>query len=256
SMQLDLSLRKSMHENASYYYDLAKEARQKAERIREKIEETKKKLAIREKALSKPKTQKAPSRKREWYEQFHWFFTSGNRLCIGGRSAQQNELLYSKHLEDRDLFYHADIQGASVVILKDGANASEDELREAAQFAVSFSKAWQSGFPSADVYCVKKAQTSKYAHGQYVAKGSFIITGERKWFKGMKLELRVGKGPHGVEAVPASSTVRLEDEMLLKPGAVQKQKIAQQAAKRFNIPVDEAVLVIPSGNSRVANSKI
>ena len=82
---------------------------------------------------------------------------------IGGRNAQQNDIAFSRYMEDDDLFFHADIQGASAVILKNGKSASEEELQEAAQFAASFSKAWINGNAAVDVYAVEKKQLSKHA---------------------------------------------------------------------------------------------
>jgi len=54
-----------------------------------------------------------------------------------------------------DLFFHADIDGAPVAVMKTGGrNAGDQDLMEAAQFAASYSAAWKFGYGSVDVYCV------------------------------------------------------------------------------------------------------
>jgi hypothetical protein len=127
---------------------------------------------------------------REWYEKFYWFFTSEGTLAIGGRSAQQNELINSKYFEDGDIFFHANIFGASFVVLKNGASASEKIKAETAQFAACFSKAWDEGQSSVDVFSARRDQVSKSQASGYLATGSFLIKGEREWYRNVKLELR------------------------------------------------------------------
>ena len=69
-------------------------------------------------------------------------------MIIGGRDADQNESLVRKLLEPNDIFVHADIHGASAVIVKCVGKISEKALREASVIAASFSKAWKQGLAS------------------------------------------------------------------------------------------------------------
>lgn len=251
-MKLKLFINKSVHENAAYYYELAKEAKKKSEGTEKAIEETKKEI---EKAKKREKEEKAVRIKREkkWFEKFHWFYTSEGKLAIGGKNAQQNDIVYKKHMEDNDLFFHADIQGGSAVILKDGANASEEELQETAQFAASFSNAWKNGNASVDVYAVKKEQLSKTATGGFVPTGAFAITGKRTWFKSTKLGLKIGKGEHEIEILPEISKRKLENEVRLVPLKTGKEKgdIAKYLAKQFEVDVTELLEIIPAGKSKI-----
>ena len=36
---------------------------------------------------------------REWFEKFHWFYTSEGFLCIGGRDSTSNEIIIKKHTD-------------------------------------------------------------------------------------------------------------------------------------------------------------
>ena len=53
-----------------------------------------------------------------WFEKFNWFVSSENYLVIAGRDGQQNETLVRRYLRAGDVYVHADIHGASSVIIK------------------------------------------------------------------------------------------------------------------------------------------
>ena len=250
-MRIKLFINKSIHENAAYYYELAKEARKKAEGVEKAIEETKKEIEMVKTRKETKKVRIKPE--REWFEKFHWFYTSGGRLAIGGKNAQQNDIVVKKYMEDSDLFFHADIQGGSVVILKDGTKASEEELLEAAQFAASFSNAWKNGNASVDVYAVRKEQLSKAVSGGFIQTGAFAIIGERRWFRDTKLGLKVGVGEKGVEVLPERSRKKLKEEILLTPstGGKEKGEIARGIAKRLGVDVTDILEIVPNGKSKI-----
>jgi len=250
-MLLKLFYEKSVHENAAYYYELAKESRQKAAGLEDAIKQTEKEIGNAKKGKKKEVRVK---REKEWYEKFHHAFSSGGKLMIGGRNAQQNDLVVSKYMEDNDLFFHADIQGGAAVVLKDGSSASEDELKEAAQFAASFSKAWVNGNAAVDVYAVKKEQLSKHATGGYIPAGAFAIKGERKWFRGTRLALRIGL-EKTIRIVPDISKTTLGNELVLVPaeGGKEKGSLAKSLAKRFSVHPDELLERLPNGKSRTVS---
>ena len=245
---------KSVHENAAYYYDLAKDSKEKITGLEKAMEDTKKEIVDAKKVEKKNIKVK---REKQWFEKFHFALTSSGKLMIGGRSAQQNDLIYAKYIDESDLFFHADIQGGAALILKDGTNASEDEMREAAQFAACFSNAWKNANASVDVYCVRKNQLSKHATGGFIPSGAFAITGERKWFKGTKLTLKIGLGENGVEILPEFSKRSLKQTLLLIPSLAGKDKgtLAKSLSKRFVIHPDEFLELLPNGKSKTMEIK-
>lgn len=242
---------RSVHENAAYYYEEAKEARGKIAGLEKAIAETEKEIGEAKKGEKKNVRVK---RQKEWYEKFHSCFTSGGRLLIAGRNAQQNDFLFAKHMDENDLFFHADIQGASAVVLKGGAELLKDdaELLEAAQFAASFSKAWINANASVDVYAVRKEQLSKHATGGFIPSGAFAISGERKWFRGTKLALRIGLGDNGIAVVPELSGVNLKNPLIIVPSQKGKEKgeLAKSLAKRYAVHPDELLERLPNGRSK------
>jgi len=250
-MKLTLDWRKGARENAEAHYSLSKELAKKAEGARKAIEETKKEIAgaSKEKERADIEAAVAPEmkRKKEWFEKYRWFYTSGNRLVVAGRDAKQNDLLVSKVMTEGDLFFHADIQGAPATILQDGKKASEQEKKEAAQFAASHSSAWKTGAAGVDVYAVEKSQLSKHAQGGYVGAGGFAIEGEREWFRSTALGLAIGAKDGVLVGLPLVHPGAENLPYSLFPGAKEKGAAAKELGKAISANADEVLLALPSG---------
>ncbi|VVC04952.1 Uncharacterised protein [Candidatus Burarchaeum australiense] len=239
-MKIDLSTRKTMNENAARYYEESKTQRAKADGVRKAIADTQRRLSELEEKIERRKAellvqQQRPvklRREKKWHEKFHHFTTSDGFLVVAGGDAKQNETLVAHHLEPADLFMHAEIHGAPATIIKDGQNAPERSLLEAAQFSASYSSAWKNELAAVDVYAVKPDQVSKTSHGEFVPKGGFMISGERQWFKHTKLGLRLGIGEEGVPfAEPESKNS--SPTILLQPGGTkEKGELAKELAKK------------------------
>jgi len=180
---------------ASKLYEEAKEAERKAKRAEEALKQAAQQLleAEREARQARPSL-----RERAWYEKFRWFYTSGGLLVIAGRDASQNERLVRRYLEEGDLFVHAEIHGAPAVILKQGAKAGMEDLKEAAQFAVAYSKAWREGRLQGDAYWAHPSQVSKTPpSGEYLPRGAFMVRGERNYVRSLPLEVAIGVDEEG-----------------------------------------------------------
>jgi predicted ribosome quality control (RQC) complex YloA/Tae2 family protein len=254
-MKITLDWRKSALENAQDYYSLSKELAKKADGARKAIEETKREIeeARSQKERADCEAAKAPAmkRKKEWFEKYRWFYTSGGRLVVAGRDAKQNDLLVAKTMADGDLFFHADIQGAPATILQDGKNASAQEKGEAAQFAASYSSAWKTGAAGVDVYAVEKSQLGKHAQGGFVGAGGFAISGGREWFRSMRLGLVVGvKGGIAI-ALPLVHPDAEKTKYEIFPGSMEKGAAAKELARAIGANPDELLLILPSGKFSV-----
>ena len=251
-MKIKLFIKKSVHENAAYYYELSKDAKKKIKGTEKAIEETKKEM---KKAEKKKKEEKKVRVKREkkWFEKFHWFYTSEGKLAIGGKNAQQNDIVYKKQMDDKDLFFHADIQGASAIILKEGKDATDEEMLEAAQFAASFSNAWKNGNASVDVYAVRKEQLSKAARGGFIPVGAFAISGKRIWFRNTKLGLKIGKSEHGLEILPERSARKLKNEIRIAPlkSGKEKGELGRYIAKKLSVDPTDILELTPAGKGKI-----
>src|SRR3989338_9392896 len=195
-MEIKIDLRKKVLENASLYYEKSKKSKEKLAGARKALDETFKKIARldEDNEVTYAKSIAGP-KKKEWYEKFRWFFSSDNFLVIGGKDAMSNEILIKKYTEPNDFVFHADIQGAPFFVIKNssGKEIPESTIREAAEAAACYSKAWKSGIGNCDVYYVKPEQVSKTAEsGEYIPKGGFMIRGQKNWFRNVELKIAIG----------------------------------------------------------------
>jgi len=267
-LDIELEIRKSIHDNADIYYEKAKKAREKAEGVKKAIEKTIMEMeGVEEKLEKKLVTSMKVRRKREWYENYRWFFTSEGFLVIGGRTAEMNEEIVSKHLESKDLFFHTQTPGAPAVVMKMGQEAGERSIKEAAEFAASYSALWKEGKYAGEVYYVLPEQVSKAAKaGEYLPKGSFYITGKRSYLTvelncavGVEVEkLRVIGGP--TSAIKEHADYYVEIEIGDKDANELSIEIAKKLTEiarderhvvRAVATPDEIMKFLPPGKSRI-----
>jgi len=265
-----LSLRHSIQENAAGYYARAKKAEKKLEGVEKALQKTENNIKkLKERSVERLKTvPKLPPkrRKRAWYEKFLWFHSSEGFLVIGGRDATTNEILIKKHMEPHDRVFHADVHGASFVLVKtEGKTTSEQTMKEAAQLAASYSRAWKEMLGSADVYWVSPQQISKSPPpGQYIEKGAFMISGQKNYVKKVPLRIAIGikgEGEHlmviggPLEAIAKQTNIYVE----IAPGAKSsgelakqiQRKLAERAPRATQIALEEIQRFIPSGRGDI-----
>lgn len=246
-LHFSLNLRKTLFENAADYYERGKKAKQKSEGAKAALEESRRKLSEIERKiteaealkLAKPAeaVEKLAERKvkiKEWFEKFHWFTSSDGFLVVAGKDTVSNEVLIKRYAAKDDVVFHAEITGAPFVLVKsEGKTVSEQTLRESAEFAAAYSRAWRENTGSADVYWVKPDQLSKSGpSGEYVPHGAFAVNGKRNWTRSVSLRLAIGVVTNGdvvfvggpVDAVKAKTNVYLT----LAPGDLMGKELLKR----------------------------
>jgi hypothetical protein len=178
--------------------------------------------------------------KKLWYHRFRWFITSDGIVVLGGRDASQNEELVKKYMTGGDLFVHADVHGASVVIVK----GKTERMDEVAQYAASYSGAWKNGHFSADVYSALPSQVSKTPEsGEFVSRGSFIVRGERTYYRNVPLAVGIGLmiEPHTavIGGPPAAIKGRTTAYVELGPGQFEPNDVAKKVLRILKGKVTE-----------------
>ena len=180
--QVDLDLGLSAHSNATLYYESKKKhaaKQQKAECASQaaiKAAERKTNVALSAVDI-KARIQKA--RKVYWFERFHWFISSENFLVIGGKDAQSNEALVKRYLGPRDIYVHAEVHGASSVIIKNHTTGPVPPLTlsQAGSMTICRSAAWKDKIV-VEAYWVHADQVSKTPPtGLSLPTGSFMVSG-------------------------------------------------------------------------------
>lgn len=184
------------------FYEAAKKAERKIIPALEAIEDTKKKIQESEELKSQAeiisKARAIKKRVKRWFEAYHWTRSTNGYLIIAGRNLKENEQLAKRRMDEGDLFFHADVQGAPYTLLKisekegDTEEPTEDDLLDAAKLAGIYSKGWKAGLGSVDVYSALPEQLSFSAPaGEYLPKGGVFIEGRRTFYK-VELKLYIG----------------------------------------------------------------
>ncbi len=259
AIEIEVDFTKSAQDNADEYYQKAKRLAQKKEgaekavkELRQRLERAKKKDVAEVGARKVIKIQK-----KEWYEKFHWFFTSNGMLVIAGRDAHQNELLNSKHFEDRDLFFHANIFGAPVTILKGGLDSGIEIRQEVAQFAASYSSAWKENLHTVDVYAMRREQVSKSTGKGSLGTGSFLLSGERDWYRNVRLSLVMFLKEGKLHTVPFVTFEKEKEEIggkhvIIELGRDKKSDAAKKIARALAYDdIDAIVQSLPTGTIKI-----
>ena len=190
---------------------------------------------------AKPKAHGPGKMKAKWYHRFRWMETTDGVLVIGGRNADQNEELVKKYMEGKDTFLHADVFGASVVLVK----GTTERMDEAAQFALSYSRMWGSGAVAGDVIAAAPVQVSKTAEsGEFVAHGSFVIRGERTYLRNVPMEVAIGVQLESSIAVlggpPSAIEPRCKVSVRLRPGTFEGNDVAKKVLRKLKETIPES----------------
>ncbi|MHA1689207.1 MAG: ribosome rescue protein RqcH [Promethearchaeota archaeon] len=285
--EIELELYKSIGENANFYYDKGKKAKKKIQGTITALSETEKKL----KQLQEEKEKKEEyyaylikKPKKKWYEKFRWFISSDDFLVIGGRDASSNEILFNRYLEPHELVFHTDFPGSPLAIIKNPEKKAipEKTIQETAEFVASYSKAWKETWGFADVFYVNADQVSKSPpSGEYLPKGSFMISGKKNILKNVPTKLAISvwliesennsldeKIFHPkVVSGPISAIInRYDNHVLLRPSRTKlsKGKLAEKvknllvhqsdnSMKKWVklLSIDEIILYLPPGFSEI-----
>ncbi len=269
-----LNIRHSIQANANRYYLRSKKAEKKLMGAEKTLHETRAKIEELEKQVNLVKATQRPlakRRKREWFEKFRWFRSSDGFLVIGGRDATTNEIIIKKHMEPHDLVFHAEILGAPFVLIKtEGKTPPEQTIKEAAQLAASYSRAWREMLSTLNVYWVNPDQVSKTPpSGQFLKKGSFMIRGTKNFVWGVPLQVAIGLEPGEeetgviggpVDAIAHQTKVYVE----IVPGEQKSSQLAKKIRHELStkvsedlkrsiteIPLEEMQRFIPSGRGKI-----
>ncbi len=268
-MRIRLLLTKSLEENAAIYFEKAKKAKRKLEGALVSVKNTKKRLAEQEK--KKPEAEAVSNilrkRKKEWFEKFRWFVSSDGFLVIGGRDATTNEIIIKKHTDKNDLVFHTDMAGSPFFVVKsDNRQIPDTTIREAADATATFSRAWKLGMASSDVFYVKPEQVTKQARaGEYLTKGSFMITGKTTYVKNRinfaigieEIEERANKLTRLISGPISAVSKHAVKYHIVEQGEEKPSAIAKKLRKILGYSdIDEIIRMLPAGLMRLAAKKM
>jgi predicted ribosome quality control (RQC) complex YloA/Tae2 family protein len=261
-----IDIRLTIPQNAQNFYDKAKKLTRKREGALRAIEDTKLAMQTREKKQSK---RRKVSIKKHWYDRFRWFVSSDGFLVVAGRDADTNEDIVKKYMEKRDIVFHTQAPGAPITVIKSmGKEVPPQTLEEAAKFVVSYSSVWKSGQFSGDCYWITPEQISKTPEsGEYLRKGSFVIRGDRNYFRdvpvGAAVALDLGSEPRVIGGPLSAVSKHGTHVVEVLPGKFNQNDIAKKIykiyvdllkdinfVKQIASP-DKIAMVLPPGESDI-----
>jgi len=273
---IQLPIRATPISAASTFFNAAKKVEAKVRAIEEaerNLSEKKAQLLAEKAVESEPKPLKRIRVKR-WFERYRWFYTSKGLLAVGGRDAASNTAILRRHTQDNDLVFHADIHGSPFFVLKGGAEADEESIKECCKAVASYSSAWKAEISALDVYWVKPDQIRFTGpSGTYLPKGAFLIEGEKNWVKNVKLEAGIGVckldedlvvigGPPDALKVHSLFYVVLTPEKgkvsdVAKRVKAELMKLAgkELGARIKEIPLDDFIRALPTGGGRIISTQ-
>ncbi len=259
-MNIELDFKKTVEENAAFYFEKAKKSKRKIAGAERTYRETLKKIELlkQERNLELEEKRKVSEKinvKKEWYEKFRWFFSSEGFLCIGGRDATTNDILIKKYTEKEDLVFHAAVPGSPFFIIKsEGKTINQDTIEEAAIATAVYSKAWQLGISYVDVFYINPEQVSKSPpSGQHMAKGSFMIYGKKNYLRPeMKLSIGIKNGKiigGPTKAIKKNS----EKYVTIVQGDLKSSDIAKKIKNILgkDINIEDIQKFLPTGKGKI-----
>ena len=292
--KVTLESSKTVHQNAQRYFEEARTQKNKAKGAQEALEKTERsrknaeKKAAKEAASGRLKGRKRA--RRFWFEKYRWAIVSGGHLLIGGKDAKGNDVLVRKHLTTSDLYFHADLHGAPSCSLKlkdglvpsnsqqgivpegvaslqisqtlgegleDARELEDSVISEAAQISVCWSRAWGSGGAAATAFHARSSQVSKTTEtGESLARGSFVVRGERSWHRDTPLEIAVGLAVVNGVPLPVSGVPKIISEMCerwarIVPGIEKKDSVANRISKSTGLAQEDVLSCLPPGGCSV-----
>ena len=251
-MRLWLDADKSLEENAETFFVRSKKAKKKSKGAASAVE----RISTTKIKKKEPKTNTGIRRKKEyWYMNYRWFFIDDNTLVIGGRDANTNEEIIKRRTEPYDIVFHAEMPGSPFFVIKGskGRVFSDDEKQFVANATASYSRAWKYGVSFIDIFCVAPNQVSKKARaGEYLSKGSFMIRGNKEFYKGILLLYG------SIISIDSSSYIMItpheRDDSFVRimPGNMKPSDAAKSILNNLDsqlyINADEIISCLPSGN--------
>ncbi|MGI0155401.1 MAG: NFACT RNA binding domain-containing protein, partial [Thermoplasmata archaeon] len=261
-----LRIDRTPRESAQAVYAEVKRLQSKRAGARVALAETESKLAlpspIPRSAARTPSVEVPRRSKPHWFERFRWFISSEGAVVVAGRDASSNDLIVRRNMKDGDLYVHADLHGAASVIVKHpppGAPPVTDvSLREAGQWAVTFSKAWRAGLAAASAFWVTHEQVSKAgASGEFVARGSWAIHGTKHVMRDLPTELGLGTIDYEGDALwtaapPSAIRARGRVRVVVVPGAERERDAVEvELARDLGLTRTRLQGLLPAGGLEI-----
>jgi hypothetical protein len=158
------------------------------------------------------------------YTKYRWFFTSSEKLVVGGKSSTQNDELLKQLKRDRKdlIIMHTSTPGSPFsVIFSDMKKVSEKDIEEAAIFTGCFSRAWREKKKRIQVDIFSLSQIHKT---KFMKTGTWGVNGKINRMK-VDLELVLTVQKDKLRAVPEKTAKKKDILLKIRPGKTDKREM-------------------------------
>ncbi|KAF9696424.1 hypothetical protein EKO04_005365 [Ascochyta lentis] len=201
-LTIDIDLGLSAWANSTEYFDSKKTAASKEERTLQASERAlksheKKVAEDLKKGLKQEKEVLRPVRKQQWFEKYIYFVSSDGYMVLGGKDAQQNEIIYRRYLRKGDVYVHSDLKGSIPMIIKNNPNTPDapippSTLSQAGNLSVCTSEAWDSKAVMSAWWVLADGVTKTGQTGEFLPPGVFNIKGKKEFLPPAQLIVGLG----------------------------------------------------------------
>ncbi|KAH7064343.1 hypothetical protein BKA63DRAFT_171128 [Paraphoma chrysanthemicola] len=244
-LAIDIDLALSPWANSTEYYDQKKTAASKEDRTVQAstraLKSHEKKVAEDlKKGLKQEKDILRPVRKQQWFEKYIYFISSDGYLVLGGKDAQQNEIIYRRYFRKGDVYVHADLKGAVPMIIKNNPTTPDapippSTLSQAGHLSVCTSEAWDSK-AGMSAWWVPADQVTKTGQaGEFLPPGMFNIKGKKEYLPPAQLIV----GLAVMFEISEASKVRHNKHRVLDGVNISAAEMAPEAAEEVKPLQDE-----------------
>ncbi len=187
------------------------------------------------------------------YRSYRWFFTSTDKLVIGGKSSNQNDLLLSKIIKlPQDLtVMHTALPGSPFSIILSDKSPTKNDLEQTAIFTASFSQTWKQKTKKAEIHVFNSKDLQK---DKNMKTGTWRVN-KIKQKMNVPLELYLTQQEGILRAVPEKA-IKLKSERILRvfPGNISKEDILPKLQidfPDFEFNKEELLQALPAGGLKV-----
>ncbi len=182
----------------------------------------------------------------EMHEKYRWFYTSSNKLVIGGKNALQNEEIVRNLIKSGKnyIVMHTKTPGSPFSIIQ-SESATETDLEEIAIFTACFSRAWKEKKLKTIVDIFRASQIVKR---KTMKLGTFGIISQVT-SRNVELKLYLTKQKNKLRAVPQF----VKKSLCIIPGNVNKDEVAEQIAEKLKVKFEEVLQALPTGDMKICS---
>lgn len=165
-IKIDLGL--SAYANASRYFTVKKTSADKQKKVEKNVEKAMKNIEQRIDKQLKQKLKESHNvlkkvRSPYFFEKHYWFISSEGFLVLMGRSPLETDQIYSKHIEDDDIYMCNSFDNQVWIKNPDRTEVPPNTLMQAGVFCMAASEAWSKKISSSPQWCFAKNIT-KFDH--------------------------------------------------------------------------------------------